>query len=217
MMRKSNVNFIQKLLSIGSAPLSQQPVAVNIPDFDSYGLLADDLLGVLRRKNGFYAFESALHVFPASSFEGEMTLSRWNSFGLWRHEYADLADTKLFFAEDAFGNQFCFHDGGIWSFDAETGGLETCGKTLEEWAERILEDYQLLTGHPLLHQWHVRNGALPNGQRLLPKVPFVLGGEYVLENLRAIAAISGMKTRGNLARQIRDLPDGAQVQFRIIE
>jgi hypothetical protein len=51
----------------------------------------------------------------------------------------------------------------------------------------------------------------------MPKIPFVLGGKYSLDNLYALAAVSGMKTRGNIARQIKDLPDGSRVEFRIIE
>jgi hypothetical protein len=182
-----------------------------------YGPLGDELLHLLRSKNGFYAFESALHVFPAASFENEMTLSRWNSFGLWRHEYGELADRKLFFAEDAFGNQFCLHGGNVCSFDAETGATETLGEALDDWAKRVLADYEILTGQPLLHRWQAKHGGLPRGTRLMPKVPFVLGGEYALSNLCTIAAVSGMKTRGNLARQIKGLPNGAQVEFRIIE
>src|SRR6266568_426623 len=107
------MSSIQKLLSIATEPLSRQTVTVNIPDFRSYGRLNEELLALLRLKNGFYAFESALHVLPAAPFENEMTLSRWNSFGLWRHEYGELADKKLFFAEDACGNQFCLHEGQI--------------------------------------------------------------------------------------------------------
>lgn len=211
------MSFIQKLLSIGGNSLSHQPVSVNVAGFDDYGKLAVELLNLLGQKNGFYAFESALHVFPAAPFENEMTLSRWNSHGLWRHEYNELAEKMLFFAEDAFGNQLCLHDGQVSLFDAETGGLEPQGRTLDAWAKRLLEDYQVLTGHPLLHQWQTRNGALPVGKRLMPKIPFVLGGQYALDNLYPIGAVSGMKTRGNLARQIKDLPDGAQVQFRIID
>jgi hypothetical protein len=89
--------------------------------------------------------------------------------------------------------------------------------SLSDPPERILADYEVLTGYPLLHQWQAKHGALPIGVRLMPKVPFVLGGEYALDNLYSIAAVSGMKTRGNLARQIKDLPDGAQVEFRVIE
>ncbi|MCV2883591.1 hypothetical protein OE749_02615 [Aestuariibacter sp. AA17] len=51
----------------------------------------------------------------------------------------------------------------------------------------------------------------------MPKTPFVCGGRFELDNLIAINAVSGMKSRANLARQIIDLPDGAQIEFKIIE
>jgi hypothetical protein len=168
-------------------------------------------------KTGFYAFESALHVLPAATYEKEMTLSRWNAFGLWQYEYAGLADKMLFFAEDAFGDQFCLSEGKVCSFDAETGEVKAMASSFEEWARRLLKEYDVLTGYPLLHQWQVKQGALPVGMRFMPKIPFVLGGQFALDNLYTIAAVSGMRTRGNLARQIKDLPDGAQVEFRVIE
>jgi hypothetical protein len=211
------MSFIQKLLSIGGEPLSSCSVTVNVTEFEGHGTLANELWDLLLQKNGFYAFESALHVFPAAPLEDQMTLSRWNSYGLWRHEYQELVERMLFFAEDAFGNQFCLHDGQVCLFDAETGGLERKGRTLDEWAKLLLEDYKVLTGHPLLHEWQIRNGALPIGKRLIPKMPFVLGGQYAIENLYAIEAVSGMKARGNLARQIKNLPEGAEVQFQIID
>jgi hypothetical protein len=211
------MGYIEKLLSISGEPLSQQPVTINLPDFSDYGQLGEQLLSLLRNKNGFYAFESALHVLPAATYENEMTLSRWNAFGLWRHEYAGLADKMLFFAEDAFGDQFCLIEGKVCSFDAETGEVKSVASSFEDWARRLLKEYDVLTGYPLMHQWQVKQGALPVGMRLMPKIPFVLGGQFALDNLYTIAAVSGMRTRGNLAKQIKDLPDGAQVEFRIIE
>jgi hypothetical protein len=44
-------------------------------------------------------------------------------------------------------------------------------------ASSLLNDYAFLTGHPLIHQWQVKNGALPAGSRLILKIPFVLGGK----------------------------------------
>lgn len=208
---------INKLLSICSEPLSRLPVAINVADFRDHSELYDQLTGLLQSKNGFYGFESALHVFPAAPFEKEMTLGRWNTFSVWRNEYGRLSDNMLFFAEDAFGNQFCLHHGGISVFEAETGRIEIIANTVEEWADRVLADYNLMTGYPLLHRWQTVYGRLPMGMRLVPKIPFVLGGEYDLENLSAMSAVSGMKSRGNLAVQLVDLPDGAQVEYRIIE
>lgn len=208
----------EKLLSISSEPLSRQRVTINLPDFAKYGEIGKQLETLLHQKNGFYAFESALHIFPAAPFEKEMTLSRWNSFGLWRHEYGSLVDEDaLFFGEDAFGDQFCLRGNQICSFDAETGEFKVTSQDFEDWAKRILEDNGLLTGYPLIHQWQERHGPIPIGTRLMPKWPFVLGGPYTLENLYALQSVSIMKSRGNLACQTKDLPDGTQIKFRIIE
>lgn len=210
---------IEKLLSIGGAAISHQPAVVDFDELGDYAPLGQQLDALLRQRNGFYAFESALHVFPAATHqeEKETNLSQWNSFKLWRFEYADLADRALFFAEDALGNQFCLHDARVRSFDAETGEMSDLADDLERWASQILKDYAVLTAYPLMHQWQTKNGALPVRKRLMPKTPFVLGGNYSLDNLYALDSVTAMRTRGNLARQLKDLPDGARVEFRVIE
>jgi len=146
-----------------------------------------------------------------------MNLEAWNSRDLWTHEYGGLAEGLFFFAEDAFGNQFCLREEGVCSFDAETGETESLGRSVEDWAHRVLAEYELLTGFPLFHDWQVEHGRVPSGSRLVPIVPFVLGGEYSLPNLRVADAVSAMRSCGNLARQIRDLPDGTRVEFKPIE
>jgi hypothetical protein len=131
-----STKHIEKLISIGSPAIADQQVVVNLENFDSYGRLGGELLQMLALKNGFYAFESALQVFPAAHFAGPMTLSRWNSHGLWKFEYEGIADDKLFFAQEAFGNQFCIFQERIWFFDAETGELEFRADSLNDWAQR---------------------------------------------------------------------------------
>ena len=172
---------------------------------------------MLRLRNGFYAFEGALHVLPAGRQAMMMSLEEWNSADLWRYEYGYLAEGLTFFAEDALGNQFCLHEDEVLSFDAETGQTDLIGSSIEDWSSRMLFDYEFLTGFPLLHEWQVTHGRVPAGSRLLPVVPFVLGGEYSVSNLQVVDAVSGMRSRGDLARQLRDLPDGAQIEFKIID
>jgi hypothetical protein len=50
---------------------------------------------------------------------------------------------------------------------------------------------------------------------LAPKVPFVLGGEFELGNMYAADAGSDLAWRAQLAQQIRDLPDGAEVTLHV--
>lgn len=181
------------------------------------GTLIDDLLRMLRQRNGFYAFESALHVFPSHSSQQEIGLNNWNENTLWRNAYKNLADGCLFFAEDVFGGQFCIKCNKVYTFDPETGALDYLANDIEGWAKAIINDYEVLTGYPLAHQWQKQNGQLPSKKRLLPKIPFVVGGEFVLNNLYLADAVEGMKFRADIANQIKDLPDGAQIKFNIVD
>ena len=73
--------------------------------------------------------------------------------------------------------------------------------TLDEWAGAILDDYEVLKGYPLAHEWQVANGPIPPGSRLVPAIPFVLGGAFEIENLFLSDAAQGMRLRGELAQQ----------------
>lgn len=73
------------------------------------------------------------------------------------------------------------------------------------------------TGYPLASEWQALHGPLPEGKRLLPKIPFVLGGAYDVDNLYAADALAGMKFRADIWKQLRDLPEGAKVELRIVK
>jgi hypothetical protein len=53
--------------------------------------------------------------------------------------------------------------------------------------------------------------------RLAPRIPFVLGGSFDVDNLHAINESKGMHLRSELALQIRNLPEGAQVSYEIAD
>jgi hypothetical protein len=79
---------------------------------------------LLQSRNGFYAFESALHVFASGWAGDELSVEEWNSASLWRNAFDGMADGLVFFAEDLFGSQFALRNGEVVSFDPETGGVE---------------------------------------------------------------------------------------------
>lgn len=209
----STMIYIHKLASIGGQLNENQPVPLDFSALEEYGQLGLELGCLLHVKNGFYAFESALHVFGLEPGSENTTLSSWNDEQLWRYEYEDMAKGLLFFAEDAFGHQFCIHKDTICTFEPETGDTKFFSNSVDEWARCILDDYSVLTGYPLMREWQIHNGPIPVGRRLIPKLYFVLGGQYSLDNMYSGDAVEGMRARGNLARQIRDVPDGAQVRL----
>lgn len=88
---------IEQLISISGNALAPRPD--RMPEFLGAYVIGASLFHMLQLKNGFYAFESALHVCPVTS-DSETGLEAWNDDSLWRDEYRDLAEGLLFFAED---------------------------------------------------------------------------------------------------------------------
>lgn len=205
---------IDTLLSLGSGALAAKPAAM--PELLRHYALGPELFAMLEKKNGFYAFESALHVFPVSP-DPIAGLEDWNSVPLWRNLYGDLAVGLLFFAEDVFQDQFCITSDGISRFKAETGATVLMADSVEGWARAILSDNEYETGYTTAHAWQAGNGPLSPGKRLMPKIPFFLGGDYSLENLWAGDSVEGMLHKGNVAQQTRSLPDGTQVRLRPVK
>lgn len=210
-------NSLRKLTSISSPALTKNKPCISQELMHLSGNLTSQLHELLKIKNGFYAFESALHVFPSADpiLCKTMSLETWNEQHLWRGEYNHLTEGCLFFAEDIFGSQFCIHTNQICIFEPETGELENLCSSIDEWAMQILQDHEVLTGFPLAHEWQKKNGKIADGRRLLPKVPFIGGGEFSIKNLYEIDSVQGMKSRASLARQIHDFPDGTKFTFKI--
>ena len=205
------MNPIDKLLGLAGPALVDDKPGI---DLIRRGPRAEELHSLLSARNGFMCFGSALHVLPSG--EDERSLEWWNTHELWRDSYEGMADGFLFFAEDAFGNQFGIRDDRVFFFDAETADTDVVAGSLEEWSKTLLSDYEQITGYPLARSWQEKNGPLPANQRLVAKVPFVVGGQFDVSNLHALDAVKAMRFRGELARQIRDLPDGTPIKFEIL-
>ena len=204
-----------KLIEIGGTPfLSSSKPASNA--VDHLGDIGASIRDVLTRKNGFFCFESALRFFPSATVEPSWGISEWNSSNLWKSDYRGIADNIYCFAEEIFGRQFVVYDEKIAVFESETGNLEIMASSLEEWASKLLLDYNQMTGHALAQKWQSVHGPLHPRHRLMAKRPFVLGGEYLIENLVSLDSTRVMKSLGNLAFQLRDLPDGAKIEFNIL-
>src|SRR5882672_8607004 len=137
-------NNLDRLLSIASSPL--RPSIPEMPQsLTARNDRTSELYAMLSKINGFFAFESALHVFPLGFGEG-LALESWNSWSLWRSEYEDLPAGLFFFAEDGFGHQFAIHRSSLVLFDPETGTTIDFAPPLEIWQECIPDDYELQQG-----------------------------------------------------------------------
>jgi len=205
---------IDTLTLRGGDPICQEPAHFRTNILHSLGDLGRQLAGLLTRKNGFYAFRSALHVFPACQKEGVMDLEKWNDPGLWIDYYDNMALGTVFFAEGIYGDQFGIRGQEVVRFEAETGVAESMASSLEEWASLVLKDSNYQTGYPLAHKWQQIHGPLPRGQRLVATRPFVLGGDFDVANLFALDAVKAMRYHGDIALRIRDVPNGTKIIFK---
>ena len=207
-MRKS----VQQLISLGKIIAKPAQSLVN----NEQEVLPKELYRFLSCANGLFAFESALMIRPLVCENDIQSVFEWNERDLWKSKYYnDQILNTLFFAEDAFGCQFGYFENQIYFFDSETGELDFLCKTFNEWSELIVSECRQYTGYQLMHEWQVKNGSIAQGNRLCPKLPFVLGGQYEIDNLYSIPALEGMLLRTNIAVQIRDLPDGSEIQLKI--
>jgi hypothetical protein len=209
---------VENLLALSSPPLGQTMVDLppELLDYQMQSPLIMQLAQMLRIKNGCFAFESALHIFPYGKTMHGYSLSEWNKSDLWRCEYESLTDDMLFFAEDLFGEQFVVHGNEVFRFNPETAKITRVAESIEGWADIITSRYKSETGYVLAHEWQVQNRRLKPEERLIPKLPFVLGGKFTVENLYAAESADGMRYRAAIAKQIHGQPDGTTVQIRII-
>ncbi len=210
------ISAIDRLLTYAEPALTRS--APHLPSSlwqRSFALLAE-LITLLNERNGFFAFEKALHIFPATASTGTQPgydLIEWNSERLWKKEFPEEVQRLLCFAEDAFGCQWALREDHICKFDPETGEATRFADNFEDWARQIVENARIETGWPLSQQWRRTHGELPAKSRMNPKRLFILGGSFALENLFAIDAAEGMRFRGEIARQIRDLPNGTKIKI----
>lgn len=127
-------------------------------------------------------------------------------------EYArSLGSSSTVFGMDAFADLFLLRSGGVVRMDTETGDIGDEWAAPAEWLRDVRADPDGTLGCHFLAQWELSNGKLRSGHRLTPRIPFVLGGCYRLDNIVSVSADEIMAFRSDLACQIRGLPHGTRV------
>ncbi|MFC0181009.1 SMI1/KNR4 family protein [Thorsellia kenyensis] len=205
--------YINKLLEISSSSLSSRKVMMHELFELGTSERVDELHSILNRSNGFYTFEGAFHLYSLESIDNTLGLVDWNRNDLWINDYNGLTQGALFFAQDIFGNQFSLLNNNIHLFNIETGQFEFLAKDFDSFCKLLLTDFNFLTGYSFANSWQVIHGKLPNGKRLSPKIPFVLGGQYDMNNLFLADSVNLMKTNGNIAAQIQNIQDGTKINL----
>jgi hypothetical protein len=153
----------------------------------------------------------------SGSFLIEESLSVADPLADWRWKIGGGATiVALSRSGDAFVAQA---DGKVWWLDTGAGELEQVAASRTEFAELLTDPANasrlLLT--PVVEEFVRLHGPFPSGKCLsFTQLP-VLGGSYSIENRWLAPAVEHFGVTGDMHRQIRDVPDGAKVQIRVVE
>ena len=169
---------------------------------------------IITSGNGGFFYNQSLQIYGYSQLYNYNDIESVNS--LLKKEYENIFAGLISFAQDLFGNQFCFDvaNKGIVFFDVETGAKDHIATNFSNWTDVLTERLQYFTGINVLEAW-LLNNHLSFNQRLCPKIPFLMGGEFNVDNLYASVFPNSIKAYANIARQVYDLPDGTPIKLNI--
>lgn len=123
-------------------------------------------------------------------------------------------------AENDFGNLLVRDTGGFyWRICPEELGCGVVAKGREDLDELFADQEFLLDWQmaKLLALALPKLGKLPTGRKYCLKIPAMLGGAYEESNFGTVPLIELIRYSGDLARQIKDLPDGAHFSLSITD
>jgi len=94
--------------------------------------------------------------------------------------------------------------------------VATSASDLERKREQpnFIRDWEML---PLVVRAEAAHGPLKDGEVYYLVVPGVLGGKYAEDNIRKISLVELLAYSGDMAHQIDNVPDGAQVKIVLKE
>jgi hypothetical protein len=189
------------------------------PPIDDEAILArlpEQLAAALRDRNGCIAYRGGFHV------RGACREPSWHSLraacegnDAFHVLYEEVLDTDVPFAEDGLGDQFLVRGGEVWHLWAETGEVEAMSPSLEAFFDAITSQAtEVLSLEPVMAFLDAGQELKP-GQLLMAYPPFCVSQSDQGVTLTAISTAERREFLATIARQIHDLPDGAEVQFKV--
>lgn len=192
------------------------------PALDDEAILASvptGLANLLRQINGFVQFHGGFHLRGACLAPDWHSLRHaWQGDDALHRAYQSMVASDVPFAEDCLGDQYFLRDGVVWKLEAETDDAESLGISLGEFLRRIQSDpVEGLGMQPLMQFIQEENRGLNPGELLAALPPFCTKESAEGVDLRAIPILERRRFLAQLAAQIRDLPEGGQLRFEVVD
>ena len=127
-------------------------------------------------------------------------------------------DPEEVVGENDFGNLIVRdRSGSYWRLCPEDSYCRVVASDREE-LDRLSNDQDFL------HDWNMSAlveeakellGPLADGRKYYLVIPGVLGGTYDASNIKTLPLDELIRLSGDIAQQIKDLPDGAKVEIKV--
>lgn len=187
-----------------------------IDDPELLGRLPAELVSILEERNGMVALLGGFHLRGAceapawhslrAAMEGPLALHRL---------FPEVKPGDIPFAEEACGDQFLLRDGIVHRMAAETGDTGSLEIALRPFLESVRDDgIATLNLEPLVAFLEAGHTLEP-GQLLSVYPPFILAASEQGVSLKAVPSVERMIFLSDLARQLHDLPDGAEITLKV--
>jgi hypothetical protein len=192
-------------------------VGIYLPLLNDFRLVISDefyFLFIEDINNGGFFFNQALQFYSFIEERNFRNISVVNENFI--REYHELFKGLVTFGQDIFGNQFAFdiQKGCIVSFDIETAEQKIVAESFKDWLFHLRNDLNYIAGIGYVNEWK-KDNDLQWDHRILPKVPFVIGGAYSLENFQTSTFPYYVSYNAQLASQIYNLKDGEKIKLVI--
>lgn len=184
------------------------PLILNIEDQDYKTLIR-------KYCNGGFFFDDALLIYSHAAVDCYPSIKTVNEVLV--SSFENLFKGLISFGQDVFGNQFCFckDSSNIYVFSIEDGKKELLSPSFQEWIGLLEADYDFIVGCSYIQDWKGQK-IIKDDERLCSKIPFIIGGEYKVDNFYNCSFPGYLKTNADIAKQISDLPEGTPVKLKII-
>ncbi len=183
----------------------------SIEDVEILRQLPPELVRVLSDTNGFILHAGAVHVRGAClTPEWHSLRAAWHGPKSFHTLYEEVRPSDIPFAQDQVGDQFLIREGVILRLSAETGEIARLADSLQDFFSGVTRDIEGFLNVGLGHR-------LQPGQLLHAYPPFCFRESGAGASLAPLPASEVILFHADLARQIRDVPDGGRVEFKVIE
>lgn len=173
--------------------------------------LPSELQNLIGASGGFILHHGAIH------FRGCTLEPKWNSIReiYWGNQslgmkYPELDVDDIPFAHDQVGDFYIWRDSEIFHLDAETGEVSIFEHSLEEFLKNIEKDIEEYLNISL-------DRKLAPGRLLHAYPPFCTAEAADGVSFRDVPTDELIAFHIDFSRQIRDVPEGAQISVKLTE